>query len=57
VIAAEQVTPSISDTTRVATATLPIQELTPGSYIIRATVFENGTEVRVQSATFRRDAR
>ena len=55
-IATDEVTPSASDTTRVAAASLPIQGLGAGSYTIRATVFENGIEVGTQSATFKRDA-
>ena len=55
-IATEEVTPSASGLTRVAAASLPIQGLGTGSYTIRATVFENGTEVGTQSATFRRPA-
>jgi VWFA-related protein len=53
-IAAEQVAPSVSGSTRVAVASIPIQGLGAGSYTIRATVFENGTEVGTQSATFRK---
>lgn len=54
-IATDEVAPSVSGTTSVAAASLPIQELGAGSYTIRATVLENGVDVGTQSATFRKD--
>ena len=53
-IATDEVRPSDSSSTRIATESLAIQGLAAGSYTIRATVFENGTEVGTQSATFRK---
>jgi VWFA-related protein len=53
-IATEQVAPSVSGTTRVAVATLPMEVLEAGAYTIRAVVLENGTEVGSRSATFRK---
>jgi VWFA-related protein len=52
-IATDEITPSVSGTTRVAVASLSIQDLAPGEYTIRATVLEDGAEVGTQSATFK----
>ena len=51
-IATDDVTPSMAGTVRVAAASLPIQGLAAGSYTIRATVLENGSEVGSRSVTF-----
>jgi VWFA-related protein len=51
-IASDPVTPSALGNARLASATLPVQSLAPGSYTIRATVFENGTLIGTESATF-----
>jgi hypothetical protein len=52
-IASNAVTPSVSGNVRLASATLPVQNLASGSYTIRATVLENGTLIGTQSTAFR----
>jgi hypothetical protein len=52
-IASSPVTPSVSNTARLASATLPVPGLAPGSYTIRATVLEGGAVIGTESVTFR----
>jgi VWFA-related protein len=53
-IATTAIVPSGSGNARIASASLPIATLGPGSYRIRATVLANGAAVGAESATFRK---